>query len=820
MPRILYITTELPYFPGQGGLMALHAAHLSRTEFIGVVGPRYPHQPEDALQRLRDTVQRSYWWPEHPVSGTLPNEFLPTSNPEIWVKFLPKGIKYRLWRRLTGLSRNSDDALAWRLVLANLAPKILEALQDERWNAVLLSQSSSVAWLPFLPRSLARCVYFHDIRSDYLQRSPQPPARSKLMRVQHEERTLVQECDAVVFVSELDRARAEKLLQPPFSTGVAPICLDLDYFAFQPAPATAPPVVLFTGHLSHPPNVDAVIYFLESIWPHVLSAIPEAQCKIVGLHPAPAVNEAISRAIQVEVIPNVPDIRQYFHASRVYVVPMRYGGGVRQKILEAWAVGLPVVTTTMGAEGIAALDGINCWIRDEPTAFANQVVSLLRNDAPSSVLHAARSLVEKQHAPLASSPQIAHQLKAAVNRRKKMPPQVLYDLRWLVPGKVGGVEQMSRELIDEIASFDRTFEYRFQGSENIFQDWHLPSAFKHKILCIDGTKARRTSRRDELVKKLAADLALPSLMSPELRALEWYTRLDFTVVHGLASFVHPDLRRFPAIVTMHDLQHLHRPEFFSPADIATREREYRESCRLAQHVICVSEFTRQDVHQRYGIPLDKMTTIWNLPPKQTGAPMTQGTIQYLLRNMGITPPFLFYPAQPWLHKNHAGLIEAIQLASQSLPENYKLVLTGQPFPPDHPAAKLLLDPQIRQRVIHLGYRSALEVAALYRTAEALIFPSLFEGFGMPLIEAMQQGCPIVCGQNTSLPEIVGDAALFTDVTTPQSLAAAILTITRDVGLRSHLQKCGKDNLRRFDRRNLAEKTRAVYASVHEEHFAR
>lgn len=799
--------------------MALHAAHLSRTEFIGVVGPRYPHQPEDALQRLRDTVQRSYWWPEHPVSGTFPNEFLPTSYPETWVKFLPKGIKYRLWRRLTGLSRNSDDALAWRLVLANLAPKILEALQDERWNAVLLSQSSSVAWLPFLPRSLARCVYFHDIRSDYLQRSTQPPLPSNLRRVRHEERSIVQECDAVVFVSELDRARAEKLLQPPFPTGVAPICLDLDYFAFQPAPATAPPVVLFTGHLSHPPNVDAVIYFLESIWPHVLSAMPEAQCKIVGLHPAPAVNETISRAIQVEVIPNVPDIRQYFHASRVYVVPMRYGGGVRQKILEAWAVGLPVVTTTMGAEGIAAQDGINCWIRNEPTAFADEVVSLLRNDAPSSVLHAARALVEKQHAPLASSPQIAHQLKAAVSRRKIMPPRVLYDLRWLVPGKAGGVEQMSRELIDEIASFDRTFEYRFQGSEKIFHDWRLPSSFKHKVLCLDGTEARRISRRDGLVKKLAADLALPSVMTPELRALEWYTQLDFTVVHGLASFVHPDLRRFPSVVTMHDLQHLHRPEFFSPADIATREREYRESCRLAHHIICVSEFTRQDVHQRYGIPLDKMTTIWNLPPRLTGAQMTQDTIQKLLRGMGITPPFLFYPAQPWLHKNHAGLIEAMLLADSALPADYKLILTGQPFPADHPAAILLLDPRLHHRVVHLGYRSALEIAALYRAAEALIFPSLFEGFGMPLVEAMQQGCPIVCGQHTCLPEIANEAALYTDVASPEALCAAMLRITSDGPLKDKLRYSGTINLRRFDRRSLAEKTRAIYALVHAKHFA-
>jgi glycosyltransferase involved in cell wall biosynthesis len=236
-------------------------------------------------------------------------------------------------------------------------------------------------------------------------------------------------------------------------------------------------------------------------------------------------------------------------------------------------------------------------------------------------------------------------------------------------------------------------------------------------------------------------------------------------------------------------------------------------------VICTSEFTRQDVHTRYGIPLEKMTTVWNLPPRLTATTMDNSTIQDLLQGMRVKQPFLFYPAQPWLHKNHLRLLEAMSLVSDSLPKEYKLVLTGQPFPPDHPAAALMLDPRIRDRVVHLGYRSPREVAALYRGAEALVFPSLFEGFGIPLVEAMQQGCPIVCGRHTCLPEIVGDAALFTAVSSADALAEAMLSITRDISLRDRLKQNGAINLRRFDRRSLAEKTRAIYASVHEQHFS-
>jgi glycosyltransferase involved in cell wall biosynthesis len=128
-------------------------------------------------------------------------------------------------------------------------------------------------------------------------------------------------------------------------------------------------------------------------------------------------------------------------------------------------------------------------------------------------------------------------------------------------------------------------------------------------------------------------------------------------------------------------------------------------------------------------------------------------------------------------------------------------------------------PGIRDRVIHLGYRSPVEIAALYRSAEAMIFPSLFEGFGMPLVEAMQQGCPIVCGEHTCVPEIVGNAGLFTDVSSPDALARAILSITQNGNLRAQLRQNGVTNMLRFDRRQLAEKTRAIYAAVHQTHFS-
>ncbi len=98
------------------------------------------------------------------------------------------------------------------------------------------------------------------------------------------------------------------------------------------------------------------------------------------------------------------------------------------------------------------------------------------------------------------------------------------------------------ELVDELAACDRVFEYRFHGASSVAHHWRFPAGFKHKLVCPDAPKERWLGYREALAGQLASDLAMPPLTSPELRALEWYTRLDFTVVHGIPSHVHPDLQ--------------------------------------------------------------------------------------------------------------------------------------------------------------------------------------------------------------------------------------------------------------------------------------
>jgi glycosyltransferase involved in cell wall biosynthesis len=311
---------------------------------------------------------------------------------------------------------------------------------------------------------------------------------------------------------------------------------------------------------------------------------------------------------------------------------------------------------------------------------------------------------------------------------------------------------------------------------------------------------------------------MPAVLNPAMRTLAEFRRMDFNLVHSVAGYIHPDLKGFPGILTIYDLQHIHYPEFFTPAEWEERERLYRESIQAAHHGMCISEFTRQDVHRQYGIPLDKLSTVWIIPSRQVWRQLQDQERRALLVRMGLTAPFLFFPAHCWPHKNHARLVEAIQMIASELPRDLKLILTGRPFPADHPAVHAIREHGLEQRIVHLGYRSPLEVRALFQGCLGLVFPSLFEGFGMPVAEALIAGKPVACSNVTSLPEIAGDAALMLDPHDTQDMAARLLELATRADLRAELSERALRRRTLFSARRSALQTLSIYHRVFEETF--
>ncbi|BBO67066.1 hypothetical protein DSCA_09960 [Desulfosarcina alkanivorans] len=599
---------------------------------------------------------------------------------------------------------------------------------------------------------------------------------------------------------------------------VAPIPVDTNYYIPRPNDWKHKPglVVLFTGHLSHPPNVDAVLFFLQEIWPLVHQQCPQAIFQVVGMIPAKLIVEAIQSNPQCELHENVPDIRPYFWDAAVYVVPMRYGGGVRQKFFEAWSMRVPVVCTTMAAEGTGAKNGTHCWLEDTPADFARRVTAVLQSPKEASVAQAAKNQVESYNSIASAAPKFQALVERAIQIKKQRPYKLLYDLRWMELGKAGGIEQATYELVAAIGQLDRKNAYRIFAPRSACTEWDLPSGFQIKRHYSDPLSRQFEVARSFVVNKLAEGFGMYPVLTPPMRSLAAYNKLDFDIVHSLAGYTHPDMIGFPGVLTINDLQHLHYPQFFTQDEYAERERLYRESAERAMHIICISEFTRQDVHRQYGIPLEKMSTVWIIPSRNVWQPLSSSARVDLLKRMNLSSPFFFFPAHCWLHKNHARLVDAFSRIVSELPADIKLVMSGRPFSADHPAALMIRDNNLSSRVMHLGFRSPLEIRALFQGCLALVFPSLFEGYGMPVAEAIIAGKPVLCSDVTSLPELAGEAALTFDPTNVDQIATSLFDVATKSELRLALSEAAVRRRPVFSARRSAIQTMSIYQRVYNE----
>jgi len=227
-----------------------------------------------------------------------------------------------------------------------------------------------------------------------------------------------------------------------------------------------------------------------------------------------------------------------------------------------------------------------------------------------------------------------------------------------------------------------------------------------------------------------------------------------SAIHFPLSVMLPHVRTPPAAVTIHDVLHEVYPHFFSRAEIAYRRLVYGGTVRRAKVILTSSRFSENALVERLGVPREKVRVV----------PLAVDLERFAV---GEDPrePFLFYPANRWRHKNHERLFEALRIIRRVRPET-NLVLTGgghegRPVP---------------EGVVVRGWVGVDELVRLYRTASALVFPSLHEGFGLPVLEAMACGCPVAASNVASLPEVCGDAARLFDPTSPEEIAAGVLDL--------------------------------------------
>lgn len=216
-------------------------------------------------------------------------------------------------------------------------------------------------------------------------------------KLRQEELQTYRDADGVYLCSAADEQR---LLDqaPGVRTAVIPNAADIEYY--QPRPGDPTPdgrTVVYFGLLSTVPNIDAIIHFIQDIWPHIAEAHPEARFKIIGGKPPLALQRLTGP--RIELTGFVQDLRPHLASAQVLVVPLRIGGGTRLKIVEGMAMGKPIVSTTLGAEGIEAVSGRDLIIADQPEAFANAVIRLLTDPGLAARIgQSARQLAVERYA--------------------------------------------------------------------------------------------------------------------------------------------------------------------------------------------------------------------------------------------------------------------------------------------------------------------------------------------------------------------------------------------------------------------------------------
>jgi len=213
------------------------------------------------------------------------------------------------------------------------------------------------------------------------------------------ERRVCRAADRVVAVSEVDRAALLRL-DPALDVTVVPNGVDLDFNrpgAVPPQPNMGGRALVFTGKMDYRPNIDAVTWFVDAVFPLIRQAAPDARFYIVGQQPHPRV-AALAGQPGVVVTGRVPDTRPYIAGAAVYVIPLRIGGGTRLKVLEAMALGQAIVSTRLGCDGFPFTDGEEVAYGDTPEAFARQVLDLLADRPRAAQLgRSARAFVEAHY---------------------------------------------------------------------------------------------------------------------------------------------------------------------------------------------------------------------------------------------------------------------------------------------------------------------------------------------------------------------------------------------------------------------------------------
>lgn len=377
------------------------------------------------------------------------------------------------------------------------------------------------------------------------------------------------------------------------------------------------------------------------------------------------------------------------------------------------------------------------------------------------------------------------------------------DTNCILPGQVGGIENYTLGLIEALklpqSPAEKLILLTRPENHALFADF---ADGQTEVVLID----RPRQNWDDLQKRdpIGTQKALAEFQKRKVDAIR---SRGVDVVHYPGNTINPLDLDLPVILNLHDLQHRHFPQYFSEEEIARREKWWVASGKRADALIAGSNFIRDDLCRQLGIGRSK---IFVTPDAFQTAFFTRPTAEQLAelrKRFQLPETFFVYPAAAWPHKNHERLIDAFEMAA--IP-NAQLILTGG----GHGEAAAADNVRFPGRV------STEDLVGFYSLATALIFPSQYESWSIPIMEAMACGCPVASSNVTSLPEQVGAAGLLFDPTDIAAMSRVMRLLAGDEGLRQSLAKRGRDRVREFSGQNFIQTISRAYEFARAAHLAK
>jgi glycosyltransferase involved in cell wall biosynthesis len=358
---------------------------------------------------------------------------------------------------------------------------------------------------------------------------------------------------------------------------------------------------------------------------------------------------------------------------------------------------------------------------------------------------------------------------------------IAVNLRPLYPGQIGGMESQVRVLLDRWIAKPSSQDIQWV----LFTNEANHDTFRHLSAGCRRILLPNTDYESFIFTQLAH-------IQPDLYFCPFLT---------LEPLNPPCL----SAISIPDIQHEFFPDFFSAEVLNWRRSTYPTSAQRAACVITISEFSKRTLIEKLRIPPEKVFAIHLDADDIFRRPPERDRLDQVRTKYDLQDDYIFYPANFWPHKNHETLFHAFADARYKL-GRLSLILTGAKDSRIDILQALAEKLGIQSVVRYVGYVPKEDLPYFYRGARALVFPSLFEGFGIPIVEAFCCDCPVICSNTTSCPEIAGEGALLIDPSNPHKISAAIQKLDRDDSLRERLVIAGRNLADQFRNNRLAERT--------------